>query len=310
MAGAAVIPAAALAAGVFLIAWGWPRPRRGLPERLARLRAEGRRALEAEARRLAADATVFRSPALERLLGLPIRRAAGALLGLLDRARLLPRDLPERLALAYPGMTPAGFVAQKLFYALLGFGAMAAAALVSAVALPVWTWLAGAVCGWMLPDIRLRSALAARRERVLGALPVVVETLQIEAAAGLSPAQAFDEVAAAAGGPLGDGLRAVAADARVGRRSVAAGLAALARREGVLELALLGDAWAAAEEAGAALGPRLAELTRSLRDQQRLRLLEKGNRDTVRMLIPMATLILPVLLVVLLFPAGVILLGF
>jgi hypothetical protein len=50
-------------------------------------------------------------------------------------------------------------------------------------------------------------------------------------------------------------------------------------------------------------------LAATVRERQRVRLLEEGGKSTVRMLFPVALFIFPVFLVVLLYPAGVALLG-
>ena len=57
------------------------------------------------------------------------------------------------------------------------------------------------------------------------------------------------------------------------------------------------------------LAPAMLTLAESARDRQRTRLLEEGGKAAVRMLFPIALLIFPVFLVVLLYPAGVALLG-
>ncbi len=62
-------------------------------------------------------------------------------------------------------------------------------------------------------------------------------------------------------------------------------------------------------EQGTPLAPAMAALAESARDRQRTRLLEEGGKAAVRMLFPIALFIFPTFLVVLLYPAGVELLG-
>ncbi len=57
------------------------------------------------------------------------------------------------------------------------------------------------------------------------------------------------------------------------------------------------------------LAPAMLALAESARDRQRTRLIEEGGKAAVRMLFPIVVFIFPVFLVVLLYPAGVQLLG-
>jgi tight adherence protein C len=61
----------------------------------------------------------------------------------------------------------------------------------------------------------------------------------------------------------------------------------------------------AAHEQGIPLVQALSLQSESLRDRQRLRIVEAGGRATVQMVIPVAVFILPVLFVILLVPAAV-----
>ncbi len=57
------------------------------------------------------------------------------------------------------------------------------------------------------------------------------------------------------------------------------------------------------------LGPAMLILSETARERKRARLLEEGGKTSVRMLLPVALFIFPVLLIVLLYPAGSELLG-
>ena len=75
------------------------------------------------------------------------------------------------------------------------------------------------------------------------------------------------------------------------------------------ELRSLADAWRLSHEQGLPLAPALLALTETVRERERTRLLEEGGKAAVHMLFPVALFIFPVFLVVLLYPAGVALLG-
>jgi tight adherence protein C len=155
----------------------------------------------------------------------------------------------------------------------------------------------------------LTGRVERRQAAVLVELPTAVDLLAIAASAGLSPEQALLEASRQTGDPLGEGLRAVAREAGLGTATHAAGLRAPAEREGVPELLALSDAWRTSQEEGLPLSGAMLTLAETVRDRRRTHLLEEGNKSTVRMLFPVAVFIFPVFLVVLLYPAGVQLLG-
>jgi tight adherence protein C len=299
-----------LGAGLFLVATAQPlgRPRPELAARLRRLSARGRMELD----RGADEGTVFSSPLLERLLRPLLDDAGAALARLLARLGLETGDLERRLALAWPDLGPAQFRGQQLASGLVLVALFPAMNLVGVRPFgpwPAWLWLGGFALGFALPAWLLQSRLQQRRAAVAAELPVALDLLAIAASAGLSPEQALLEASRLLRGPLGDGLHAVLADAGVGAAGYGEGLRALAAREDVPELRALADAWRMAQEQGLPLGPAMLALAESVRERRRAHLREEGGKAAVRMLLPVALFIFPVFLVVLLYPAGVELLG-
>lgn len=280
--------------------------RQPLQERLAALTVEGARERE-EQLRAEASVPIFQSPVLEELLGRPLRRAGEGLHRLLASLSLAPADLEERLARAGMERGVAAHYGQKLFWTVLAFaGFMALSAF---VALPLWLWLVMAALGFYVPDWQLAQRLRRRQQQMLTALGPTVDAVATAVAAGMAADQALLEVARSTPAPLGEALRRVLREAMTGGRSVSQALEELARREGLLELALVADVWRATEEAGIPMGPRLLELSRQLREAWRVRLREMGSAASVHMLVPVAIFILPTLLIVLLYPAALQLLG-
>jgi tight adherence protein C len=230
----------------------------------------------------------------------------------MNRAGLGATDLDRRLALAWPGMTPAHFYGQKLasgLVLLLLFPFMNLMGVNPFGAWQVWMWLVAFGAGFALPDWMLADRLERRRTAVLMELPTMLDVLAIAASAGMSPEQALLETSRQMRGVLGESLREVAREAGLGAATHAEGLRALAEREQVPELLSLADAWQSASEQGLPLGQAMLTLAESVRERKRARLLEEGGKSTVRMLFPVAAFIFPVFLVVLLYPAGVELLG-
>ena len=298
-------------AGLWLIVMGQPlgRPRPDLPSLLRSFSAQGR--IESERRR-AGGGPLFRSGLLGRALGPPLEEAGGQLGALLARLGVEPAGLERRLALVWPDLDAPQFRGQQLatggvLFAL--FPAMNLAGVQPLGPWPLWLWLLAFCAGVAAPGWQLAARLARRRRAVLTELPQVLDMLAIAASAGLSPEQALLEAGRRSGGTLPAALAEVAREAGLGGAGYAEGLAALADREGVPELRSLADAWRLAQEQGLPLGPTLLALADTVRDRRRARLVEEGGKGSVRMLFPVALFIFPVFLVVLLYPAGVQLLG-
>jgi tight adherence protein C len=84
----------------------------------------------------------------------------------------------------------------------------------------------------------------------------------------------------------------------------------MAERNGVPELTSVVDHLRAVHEQGLPLVQSLAAQAGALRERQRLRIVEAGGKASVRMILPVALFILPVLFVVVLVPASVELMHF
>ncbi len=308
----ALVLSGVLGAGLFLLVWAQPlgRPRPELDSRLRRLSAEGR--LELEDREVEVGAPMFRSAMLERTMR-PVLEDAGQAAGaLLSRLGVEIAGLDERLALGSPGTTAPQFRGQQLAtgaVAGLAFPIMNALGVHPLGPWPVWLWVGAAVLGFAAPSWQLASRLRQRRSALLAELPVALDLFVIAASAGLSPEQALVEAARHLDGVLGRALREVVREAGLGTSSDAEGLAELAEREGIAELRSLAGAWQLAHQQGLPLAPALLSLSETVRDRRRAQLLEAGGKAAVRMLFPVTIFIFPVFLVVLLYPAGVELLG-
>jgi len=309
---AALVLSGALGGGLWLLVMGQPlgRPRPELVARLRRLSARGRMELEERAERTGSP--MFSSPLLERVLR-PLLDDAGDAIGrLLRRLGIETGDLDRRLALGWPGMNAAQFRGQQLAtgaVAMLAFPAMNLFGVQPLGAWPVWLWVGGFVAGFAAPSWQLNGRIRRRRVAVQAELPVTLDLFVIAASAGLSPEQALVEAGRQLDGVLGDGLRSVVREAGLGTAGYADGLQALAEREGVPELRSLADAWRRSHAQGLPLAPAMLALSETVRDRRRAQLLEEGGKAAVRMLFPVALFIFPVFLVVLLYPAGVQLLG-
>ncbi len=309
---AALALSCALGAGLWLMLMGQPvgRPRPELGARLRRLSVQERMAQEERAG--APGAPMFRWALLERLLRPLLEDAGGAASGLLRRLGLEAGDLDSRLALGWPGMSAPQFRGQQL-----ATGAVAALVLPAMNVLgvhpfgawPVWLWVGAFAAGFAAPSWQLAGRLTKRRRAIHAELPVALDLFVIAASAGLSPEQALVEAGRQLDGVLGGALREVVREAGLGTVEGAEGLQLLADREGIAELRSLAGAWQLSHTQGLPLAPAILSLAETVRDRRRAQLLEEGGKAAVRMLFPVTIFIFPVFLVVLLYPAGVELLG-
>ena len=170
---------------------------------------------------------------------------------------------------------------------------------------PPWLWGGLLAAGFLAPDWDLARRLAARREALLDELPGVLELLALATTAGQGLEQALRLVAEWGQGAVARALRGALQEVALGGRPLGAALEAMAAREALPELEAVAARLRAVHEQGLPLAESLAAQADALRERQRLALEEAGGRATVRMLVPIAVLILPAVGVVLLFPAVV-----
>jgi tight adherence protein C len=286
------------------------RPRPDLRRRLRRLDADERARDDLEARGDAPAGRLFASPLLERLL-----RPAVEDLGRWTQAGLARTGLTwgrrgeetaRRLALVRPGVGLPQFLGEKAAAGLVGlalFPLLNAAGLHPLGPWPAWLWLAAGAAAYLGPDWELERRVAARRAEALMELPALLDLLTIAVSAGLALEQALERVAAAGRGAAAAELQEAARALRLGG-TLSGALQALAGRSAVPELAAVAGQLRAAHEQGLPLVPALAAQAAALRERKRLRILRVGGEASVRMLLPVALFIFPVLFVVLLVPAG------
>ncbi|HET6315980.1 MAG TPA: type II secretion system F family protein [Chloroflexota bacterium] len=292
---------------LLLLTQAWARPKPDLGEMLRLLDVEER--LKDVDDNPAAARPLFAWRPLENMLR-PVVEDAGRLL----RGVLVPlglaggQALEARLRVARPGVEPVQFFGEKI-----AAGAILAAVfpLLNVLRIhpfgpwPVWVWLVGFGVGYLLPDWDLQRRAAARRGLVLMELPTILDMLTLATSAGMALEQALEEVARHSEGLVARELRLVLRELALGqRRSLDEGLRAMAERLGLLEFERVIGRMGAAYEQGLPLTQALAAQAQALREQQRLHVAEEGGKASVRMLLPVAILILPVLFVVVLVPAA------
>jgi tight adherence protein C len=163
----------------------------------------------------------------------------------------------------------AGSVAlTTIFGALLGpilWGLAAFSGTRLPVVVPVWAMVFGAVVGWFLPRLLLRSEAAEARTDFRHALGAYLDVLVLLLAAQEGPESAMDLAAQAGQGPAFAELRRAVWQARLAGDPVWNTFDDLGRRVRVTELREVAAAGALAGESGAAVRQSLTAKARSLR---------------------------------------------
>jgi tight adherence protein C len=294
-------------AGLYLLLTAQPfgRPKPDLAERLRRLDVDERIRAQLTRRDVR---PIFASRTLERLLRPLLDDGGRALQGVLGRLGLGGGAVLERkLRLARPGVDPTQFFGEKVAAGLLGLGL---GPLMNGLGIqpfgpwPVWLWVVGGAGGFLAPDWDLERRLSARRILAIMELPALLDVLTLCVSAGQALEQALESVVLQGGGVVAQELGAVTRDVALGERTLVEALDAMAERNAFPELSALVSQLRAAHDQGLPLVQTLATQAEALREQKRLRILEAGGRASVRMVLPVALFILPVLFVVLLVPAG------
>jgi tight adherence protein C len=207
-----------------------------------------------------------------------------------------------------PGVEPAHFVGEKVLCGLIGLALFPLMNLLGATPFGAWSpWLcaAGFAAGYLAPDWQLERRLATRRTAALMELSPVLDLLSLAVSAGLALEQALELVARQRDGIIAGELRAVSREVALGRGTLVEAMDAMAERNDLPELHAFVSHLRAAYEQGIPLAQALATQAEALREKKRLAILEAGGKASVKMLLPVAAFILPVLFVVLLYPAGV-----
>ena len=295
-----------LALGLFAFVETLPfgAPREPLADRLRRLEPDywAQRAQQqhsAALRPLSVGHSIVR-PAVDE-----IGRQLQQLLARFGLVRL--EDLERSLELVRPGVTPAHHFGEKVLLALLASGFVPATEAVGIHPFgssPIWLWAALGLVGFAVPDWYLTQKREQRRNRILMELPAMLSMLAIALAAGRSIEEAVAGVSEASEGEFAKELQRVRRELRFGQRYLVPALLAMADRNRIPELQTVVGHIQAATTLGLTLTEVLRTQASALRERKRLSIVEEGGKGSIRMIVPVAVFILPVLFVILLAPAA------
>lgn len=164
-------------------------------------------------------------------------------------------------------------------------------------------WMVGfGIVGYYLPDLWLRGQVNQRRDQIQRSLPDAIDLLTISVEAGLGFDAALSRVVEKSDNTLTREFGRVISEMRVGvaRRDA---LRALVERTGVDDLATFVTAIIQAEQLGASIASVLRIQAGEMRIRRRQRAEVLAHQAPIKMLFPMAFLILPSIFVVVLGPA-------
>jgi tight adherence protein C len=152
------------------------------------------------------------------------------------------------------------------------------------------------VIGGYYPLSQLKSAVAARKIAITKALPDLLDMLASTVQAGLAFNAALASSQETAMGALGEEIKAVLSEVRLGR-SRSDALKSMAARVRLEQLSTTVTAIVQAERLGSNLANVLEELAEEVRNRRMIRAEEIANLMPTKMVIPMALFMLPALFV-------------
>jgi tight adherence protein C len=156
--------------------------------------------------------------------------------------------------------------------------------------------------GILLPGFFLSKAATRRADRIDQELPHFVDQLALVIEAGMSFDAAVTYLADVSEGPLGEEMTRVLTELRVGESRRAA-IRNFALRVGSDDAMAFANAVLASDQLGSPLGAILRSQASDLRHRRQIHAEERAQKAPVKMLVPMAIFILPVMFVLILAPA-------
>jgi len=152
------------------------------------------------------------------------------------------------------------------------------------------------VIGGYFPLSQLKSAVVARKIEITKALPDLLDMLASTVQAGLAFNAALASSQETAMGALGEEIKAVLSEVRLGR-SRSDALKSMAARVRLEQLSTTITAIVQAERLGSNLASVLEELAEEVRNRRMIRAEEIANLMPTKMVLPMALFMLPALFV-------------
>ncbi|MDX1520705.1 MAG: type II secretion system F family protein, partial [Anaerolineae bacterium] len=178
--------------------------------------------------------------------------------------------------------------------------------IVTSAAMGALVGLLGALIGFMLPILWLRTRTRNRQYEIVRSLPDALDLLTIAVEAGMGFDQAMHKIADKWDNELSKGFNKVVQEMRLGipRRDA---LKNMDKSMGVPDVTTFVAAIIQAEQLGVSMAKILRVQSEQMRVKRRQRAQELANKAPIKMLFPMVFLIFPALFIILLGPAVLIL---
>jgi tight adherence protein C len=155
--------------------------------------------------------------------------------------------------------------------------------------------------GWIVPLFLLKGRARRRTEQIEVELPELIDRLVVTLEAGIGFNAALQRSGERMSGPLGEELRLTLHEHELGLTMQGA-LANLLQRCEVPSIRAFVRAVTQSEQLGISIGHVMRELSSDIRKRRRQIIEEKAQKAPIKILFPLAFLILPALLLVVLFP--------
>ena len=246
-------------------------------------------------------------PITERIL-VPIIHKIGELTEKFTPQKAIEQvEIQLELAGNPPGIDPTIFWASR-FIAAIGIGGLLL--FVFSLGSMDWSWgrkllMTGifSIIGYFMPQLLLQSKINTRQDMIRKSMPDALDLLTICVQAGLGFDAAMSRVAEKWEDALADEFSRCLREIRLGNvRRVA--LRNMADRIGITEMSSFVAAIIQSEQLGVSMSKVLGIQSEQMRTRRRQIAEEKAQQAPVKMLFPMALLIFPSIMIILLGPAG------
>jgi tight adherence protein C len=159
----------------------------------------------------------------------------------------------------------------------------------------------GAALGFYVPDMVVYDLGYRRQEKILRALPDILDTLTVSVEAGLGFDAALAQITRYARGPLAGEFARALQEMQIGRSRVDA-LRAMGQRTSIVELRSFCAIVVQATELGVPIANVLREQSKEMRIRRRQRAEELAQKVPVKILFPLIFCLFPALFIVVLGP--------
>ena len=202
-------------------------------------------------------------------------------------------DTSSRMLIGYQVLCAIAFPAIWIVISLVAGGSAALTILAALLLVAV---------GWFVPGFVVQRRAESRLHRIDRGMPELIDLLVVTVEAGLSISAALQLAGERMTGPIGDELRIVLQEQRMGLTPVQA----LENMVGRCPTPAV-EAFARAMAQGALLGVSIGQILRSLaiemRKRRRAQIEQQAQKAPIKMLFPLVFMIFPALFVVILGPA-------